>query len=416
MPRWLKQMTDVCSWPGPATPSVIRHAGCSTEHSAFLQLVARAIPWGAAAPSFEPWTHSLLLNHHHNRQLPSLQPNRSCEDVLNFRGRGPEDPRLLPVELSNGARGLLIFVTEYWPAAMAAQGSVAGRALQSAALKSSLLPNSPYGRGKGLAFDRRMVTYSFTLAEDGIQGGKLGPGLVLHPSSKNPTNLSSIEKNWSPFRIGSHVYVHQWLNSPAGVAVVHRVNTTSGELLEHFHSPTGKRLCEAIGALQHSVISGGTPAVQLPPHLCRPGVEIHARQHGCLIAMGHTMTATCNDPSSARFRSFLTETAGPHILVGETSRSQQEARERCWAAGNWSRTYYHFAYIFDTVPPFRIRAATREFRLPVAAHAGVPLRAPLQQRRRRDRARIQFPTLVYFSMLRASSSLYHGEWLIGVLC
>ena len=71
----------------------------------------------------------------HRVELPSLLPDRPCADLLNFRGRGPEDPRLLPLWRGPAGENLvLVLVNEYWPSA--------GRA-----------PSAQLG------FDRRVVAY-----------------------------------------------------------------------------------------------------------------------------------------------------------------------------------------------------------------------------------------------------------------
>ena len=46
-------------------------------------------------------------------ELPPLQPSRACRDVLNFRGNGPEDPRLLPIwKGDDGQTQLLVLVND----------------------------------------------------------------------------------------------------------------------------------------------------------------------------------------------------------------------------------------------------------------------------------------------------------------
>ena len=42
-------------------------------------------------------------------QVPFALPARPCQDVLNFRGNGPEDTRILPI----GGRRVLLFTTDY---------------------------------------------------------------------------------------------------------------------------------------------------------------------------------------------------------------------------------------------------------------------------------------------------------------
>ena len=88
-------------------------------------------------------------------RLPSLEPHRVCQDVLNFRGRGPEDPRILPLPYDDlaptGEKRALIVVSDYVPAASDGEGA--------------------------LTYNRLMVAYVLTISDNGR--ATFGPPKVL---------------------------------------------------------------------------------------------------------------------------------------------------------------------------------------------------------------------------------------------
>lgn len=90
--------------------------------------------------------------------IRSAQPHRVCQDLLNFRGNGPEDARVLPLTHTSA---LLLFV-DYSPAA-----------------------------DGGGTYHRRMHYRILSLASS---LPSLGPVRVLAPASPAIANLTSIEK------------------------------------------------------------------------------------------------------------------------------------------------------------------------------------------------------------------------------
>ena len=294
-------------------------------------------------------------------ELPMLQPNRACSDVLNFRGNGPEDPRLLPLWDNNaGQAQLLVLVNDYWP--------VAGHHMPH--------PSSPSAHDALMRFDKRIVTFVLTIDHGG--NVTLGPARVLAPDPTLPANsavkLSAIEKNWSPFRVGRQVFVHQWLDDPNGKSVAHRVDIHTGHLVETHVSPSGAGLRRTIGAQPHALVSGGTPAVLLDKSLC-------PHRKSCLLAIGHTMTSPCND---ARLRAKLLNDPNqtPPARRGQYAQLHPGAppddRDACFWHHRGFRAYAAFAYLFGAAPPFAMVAASQEFHIdldtgrvePVATRCG----------------------------------------------
>ena len=200
--------------------------------------------------------------------LPAAIPDRKCQDLVNFRSRGPEDVRLLPL----GGRQAMLFFPDFvdYPA----QGQ-----------------NPPYGR--------HMFMRSIFLPTTGRL--VLGTKMRLSPASAEVATLERLEKNWSPFEADGKLYVHQWLDSINGSAVVLRVNRTSGRLDQRYES-SSLGLRAAAGLPAGTFLSGGTPAIRLN--------ATH------FFAIGH-------------------------------SRSK--------------RSYAMFGYVFSGSAPFRILGATHEF-------------------------------------------------------
>ena len=271
-------------------------------------------------------------------RLQSTMPSRPCQDVLKFRSRGPEDPRLIFL----GRRRAMVIVADYAPAAseppVVAAHEPAG-------------PRAPYGIGSQLPHVRRMVAHIIRLPSASNRSVQLvGLPRMLRPASSAIANLSRLEKNWSPFfvrggggtraRYDGGAFVHQWLPDERGKCVVFRlaISHSAGELTERFESECGW-LRAALGAPSHAVISGGTPAV-----------AINSSHH---LAIGHTMDSHCNRKSSDAL-----------------------AREACFR-DNLERDYALFAYVFESAPPFQLTGATPLFSLQPAASEGTSANDPL---------------------------------------
>ena len=295
-------------------------------------------------------------------ELPPLQPGRACSDVLNFRGNGPEDPRLLPLwDSDDGQAQLLVLANDYWPAAR--------RRAPQPGDPTVLLRNQT-------GFDKRIVAYVLTIERDGTAG--LGPARVLAPDptqlpANSAVSLSAIEKNWAPFRVGRQVFVHQWLADPHWRSVAHRVDIHTGHLVETHISPSGAGLRRAIGAQPHALVSGGTPAVLLEKSLC-PHRNGHRRP--CLLAIGHTMTSPCNDAKlRARLLADPTQTtpdkrsAYARLHPGAPS----DSRDACFWHHRGFRAYAAFAYVFGAAPPFAMVAASQEFHIDLETSRVMPV-------------------------------------------
>ena len=272
----------------------MRRRNCTTEHSIDIHSMA-----GPANIAGLRKRDARVL-----ARLTSAVPQRVCIDVLNYRGNGPEDARVLPLSPSRAA---FIYV-DYAPAT------------------DSFIPASGY--------HRRMHVRVLDLSNKAVQ---LGPVLRLEPASAEISNLSTIEKNWVPFALPDaaatdEFYVHQWLDDGHGRSVAFRVDLRTGLLLERHVSVArggGGALRRAMrAAATYADVSGGTPALAL--------------NATTMLAVGHTMTWTCNRPD-IRAKGSL-------------------ARTRCMQRNRW-RSYSMFAYMFAAKPPFALLATSREFRI-----------------------------------------------------
>ena len=308
------------SWPrvftsnADAKSAAARARNCTTEHSIEL----RELRCSSASKA-----HSIPLL----AKLTSVLPARTCIDMLNFRGNGPEDARVLPLPF-------------YYSSTKATQQQTQRVMLlyvDYAVAPPSLAPSPPHHRRMHLAvltihhqpppsttsslFGRGMPSLE-SLAGGGKGGSSLrvdvGPIKRIEPSSSGIANLSAIEKNWVPFvcddtpgnggggnggAATSSVCLQQWLDDGHGTSVAYKLDLTTGILLERYESrlptslPSDRRsngagglharssggvLQRAMGAAAHATVSGGTPALRLN------------RTH--YLAVGHTMTWACNLP------------------------------------------------------------------------------------------------------------------------
>ena len=291
-------------------------------------------------------------------ELPPLQPSRTCKDLLNFRGNGPEDPRILPLWRGDaGQTQLLVVVNDYWP--------VRRRGPEPVGQPVSDLV------GSTLSFEKRMVSYVLSITNDAV--AKLEPGRVLQPDPTLPPrgalSLSAIEKNWAPFVLDHQVFVHQWLISPEGQSVAHRVDIRTGYLVETHVSPSGSALRRAISPQPNAVVSGGTPAILLDKRLC-------PQHKPCFLAIGHTMTSPCND-DSLRAKLLVDPGQTPPEWRRQYARlhpgEAPDSRDACFWLHSGFRAYAAFAYIFRAAPPFTMLAATREFHLEIGTSRIVPV-------------------------------------------
>lgn len=246
--------------------------------------------------------------------VPAALPLRQCEDVVNFRGNGPEDGRLL---VSGPSTAVLLY-TDY--------------------VNETVASLSRYAR--------RIYVATVELKQDGQRlTATLGTPRQLRPATREVATLARIEKNWSPWLLASgQLHVHQWLDY-GGASVAYRVDLSSGELIERHSAPlasptmaVGGRwpgLHRLLGVPSHSIVSGGTPAAPLN--------TTH------LLAFGHTMTWRC--------------------LENDVVAKGKAARARCAKRTRW-RSYASFAYVFSASPPFGLTGVTRAFRIRPPARDG----------------------------------------------
>jgi len=248
--------------------------------------------------------------------VQTTSPNSTCADVTGYRSRGPIDPRVIQLDDSHG----LVLVSDFVPAR-------ADEAKRTAANpdEGDVTAASPVGRN--LHYE---VTPIMHILEARGRNGKEAFAIVethmLRFASESVGSMSSMEKNWTPFVVDGTLYAFQWLLNAKGRSVAFRIDLRTGLLTGRAESDA-RRLVDAIGAAHYAVISGGTPAV------C-----INATHH---LAIGHTMTATCNRP--------------------EHTRRGADWRRRCFN-NHRQRSYALFAFVFRSSPPFSISGATREFR------------------------------------------------------
>jgi len=280
---------------------------CNADHEVRVQRWLPVCAGGARAGG-APRTRPL-------HSVRSALPERGCEDVVNFRGNGPEDGRLLVL----GPALVLLLYTDYVDVGLPS-GRYARRPFFS---RLAVRPTVAGGVGAsvGAAAAARPARVSASL---------LGPPQQLRPASDAVGRLGRIEKNWSPWvDARDRVHVHQWLDR-TGHSVVYAVNVSSGELEQRFSSPhrgaaaAPGGLQQLLGVPPHTIVSGGTPAVRL-----------NDTHH---LAIGHTMTWRC-------------------LALPEGAE-----RARCARRARW-RSYAHFAYVFSSSPPFGLHAVTPAFRL-----------------------------------------------------
>ncbi|KAL3910710.1 MAG: hypothetical protein SGPRY_008960 [Prymnesium sp.] len=231
-------------------------------------------------------------------EVRSALPGRPCQDVLNFRGNGPEDARLLPL----GESTALVVYNDY----------------------------APKPAGGPLSFRRTIYVSELSVSwRESRIVGQLGRPVRLS-GAQTSFALGDIEKNWSPFsrdvKGRMQTFVHRWIDR-AGQAIVHQLDVRSGELRGDIVSSNGK-LRQVVGGPPHTTLSGGTPAVRLN------------KSH--FVAIGHTMTMPCELPTVAA--------KGP------------DAKLQCLKRNQW-RAYALFGYLFESEPPFRLVAATPQFRI-----------------------------------------------------
>lgn len=134
-------------------------------------------------------------------------------------GNGPEDARVLPLTAA-AADG-------------AAPGRGAATSLGTSIISTFLLIFVDYARlPTGGGYARHMHASVLTQAAPPPAAGAHGASsrlalpttqhtqpVRLEPASASVTNLSRIEKNWAPFRVGRHVYLQQWLDDGTGRSV-----------------------------------------------------------------------------------------------------------------------------------------------------------------------------------------------------
>lgn len=142
------------------------------------------------------------------------------------------------------------------------------------------------------------------------------------------------------------------------VSVVHEIDSATGVIQHTFLASSGG-LRQAIGCPPHAIISGGTPALRLN------------RSH--FLAIGHTMSEPCR------------------LLLPAKAEV-----ERCERVNKW-RAYALFAYLFAASPPFRLAAASAEFRigrrhglLPAARTVATPWATP-PEISKGEEGQVQFP-------------------------
>ncbi|KAL1499447.1 hypothetical protein AB1Y20_011651 [Prymnesium parvum] len=191
--------------------------GCRSTHRVFVDAVD-------CAPSKRAITRRARTLF----EVPPLLKERECMDILNFRGHGPEDPRVLPL---SDERAVML-VADY-------------------------VPDSRAGRGGG-GYRRGLVAHMLrtengTVALEGLPR-------VLVPRSVEVADFALVEKNWVPFRTERGMLVQSWLLDEHNKSVVHAVNLSDGTLSER-HESDASGLRRLLGA--EFAASGGTNAVPL---------------------------------------------------------------------------------------------------------------------------------------------------------
>lgn len=161
-----------------------------------------------------------------------------------------------------------------------------------------------------------------------------GPARELGVSGGGPP-LGRVEKNWVPFYVGGRLHVWQWLAGPGG-AISYRVDVATGSLYGRAADPAG-------GAALRRAVLGGSGSAKAVVSGGTPGLRLNA---STFLGLGHVQ------------------------------------RRR--------RYYSCFAYWFSASPPFRLLAATREFRFPDVGRGGALVEAESAGKPGPE-DRIQFP-------------------------
>ena len=250
-----------------------RARNCSSEHRVEVRehRCTRGLRSRAATPLLATITSAL--------------PQRTCMDMLNYRGNGPEDARVLPLPTaataaaaaghhSHSQRALLLFV------------DYVERTEPIIELIRAQQP--PHKRGMHIRI--------LSVAATAPLSASLGPLLRVTPSSAAVVNLSSIEKNWCPFALSTAdaphagIYVQQWLDNGRGLSVTLRLDETTGVLLERYESPVpfpGQQLLQLSERLAHvagelslisSQLSANSAGSGAPGHRGSPAPSNNVRQ------------------------------------------------------------------------------------------------------------------------------------------
>lgn len=386
-----------------------RARNCTSEHTIELRALrcdGRPLTAPTSRRAAPAWPRLLTLT--------AALPHRTCVDVLNFRGNGPEDARLLPLppRTSSDPPRILALYVDYAPAPASPPPTTMAWPLPKNAASSGheATPHIPHHRrmhaaiiSLNLAAASSAPSTLLATARDMLHGWspsdepaptaaapssassgsppaavlaaaarggvRVGRTHRLEPASPAVANLSAIEKNWVPFTIDASgdVYLQQWLDDGHGVSVTYRLDVTSGVMLERYESqlPSSVAAASMAADAAHPAVTEGTMGVRRGGVLQRAmGAAPHAAISGGtpalrlnsthMLAIGHTMTWACNLP--------------------EVRAKGKLARARCLKRHRW-RSYAMFGYTFDAFPPFKLRSVSHEFRLRVPG-AAPPLSTP----------------------------------------
>ena len=176
----------------PGRPQSAAHPvsgfSCKSNHS--IRLYGAPCPRLHASHLCQLWKRGRCLGHDRSllntlprktlalAELEASQPDRPCQDELNFRGRGPEDARVLPL---HGNTALILY-NDYAPCTVTQPSKQCAGQL-------------PYHR---TIYIRELRV---SMGEEDRLSALLGDILRVQPGDALP-QFGAVEKNWAPFAGG----------------------------------------------------------------------------------------------------------------------------------------------------------------------------------------------------------------------
>ena len=222
-----------------------RNRNCTSEH----RIEVREHQCAAASGGLQLFsaTNPLLAS------ITSALPHRRCIDLLNYRGNGPEDARVLPLVEETSAvvamehQALLLYV-DYAKRAGGSSETIGHMEPQhDRRMHYRILKLMPTPRVHAASGSAAQATWRALLS----------PVRCIEPASPDITNLTTIEKNWAPFSVaeGPHkgVYVQHWLDNGFGITITLRLDVRTGLLMQRYEdritpSLTGGQVLGSFGA------------------------------------------------------------------------------------------------------------------------------------------------------------------------